>query len=229
LAALFSLDSFGSGFFVQSLLALWLFEHFGLSLAVTASFFFWTGVLSALSFLVAVRIARRIGLVNTMVFTHLPSSLCLVVIPFVPDVRIVLALLLFRAALSQMDVPTRSSYVRAFVTPPRRAAAASITAVPRGVAAAASAGLGREVGAAVVEQVELDAPAAPHQLMPALLGGPLAQHAATDEAGIDPEKGLADIAREGEVALPIAAVEIVEEDAADPARLVAVLQEKVFV
>jgi MFS family permease len=138
LAALFSLDSFGSGFFVQSLLALWLFEHFGLSLAVTASFFFWTGVLSALSFLVAVRIAGRIGLVNTMVFTHLPSSLCLVAIPFVPDVRIVLALFLVRAALSQMDVPTRSSYVMAIVTPPERAAAASITAVPRSLASAAS-------------------------------------------------------------------------------------------
>src|SRR5216683_1833830 len=75
LAALFSLDSFGGGFFVQSLLALWLFDRFGLSLAMAASFFFWSGVLSAFSYLVAVRIAGRIGLVNTMVFTHIPSSL----------------------------------------------------------------------------------------------------------------------------------------------------------
>lgn len=138
LAALFSLDAFGGGFFVQSLLALWLFDHFGLSLATAASFFFWSGVLTAASYLVAARIAGRIGLVNTMVFTHLPSNLCLVLIPFLPDVTLVLALLLVRAALSQMDVPTRSSYVMAVVTPPERAAAASITAVPRSLASAAS-------------------------------------------------------------------------------------------
>ncbi len=138
LAALFSLDSFGGGFFVQSLLALWLFDRFGLSLAMAASFFFWSGVLTAFSYLVAVRIAGRIGLVNTMVFTHIPSSLCVMLVPFVPDLGVVLALLLVRAALSQMDVPTRSSYVMAVVTPPERAAAASITAVPRSLAAAMS-------------------------------------------------------------------------------------------
>jgi MFS family permease len=138
LAALFSLDSFGGGFFVQSLLALWLFDRFGLSLAMAASFFFWSGVLTAFSYLVAVRIAGRIGLVNTMVFTHIPSSLCVILVPFVPQLGIVLALLLVRAALSQMDVPTRSSYVMAVVTPPERAAAASITAVPRSLASAMS-------------------------------------------------------------------------------------------
>jgi MFS family permease len=138
LAALFSLDSFGGGFFVQSLLALWLFDRFGLSLAVAASFFFWSGVLTAFSYLVAVRIAGRIGLVNTMVFTHIPSSLCLILVPFAPQLGVVLALLLVRAALSQMDVPTRSSYVMAVVTPPERAAAASITAVPRSLASAMS-------------------------------------------------------------------------------------------
>jgi MFS family permease len=138
LAALFSLDSFGGGFFVQSLLALWLFERFGLSLALAASFFFWSGVLSALSYLVAVRLAGRIGLVNTMVFTHIPSSLCIMLVPVAPDLASALALLLVRAALSQMDVPTRTSYVMAVVTPPERAAAASMTAVPRSLAAAAS-------------------------------------------------------------------------------------------
>jgi MFS family permease len=138
LAALFSLDSFGGGFFVQSLLALWLFDRFGLSLAMAASFFFWSGVLTAFSYLVAVRIAGRIGLVNTMVFTHIPSSLCIIAVPFVPQLGIVLALLLLRAALSQMDVPTRSSYVMAVVTPEERAAAASLTAVPRSLASAAS-------------------------------------------------------------------------------------------
>lgn len=138
LAGLFSIDSFGGGFFVQSLLALWLFDRFDLSLAVAASFFFWSGLLSAISYPVAVRIAKRIGLVNTMVFTHIPSSICVILAPFTDDLRIVIALLLVRAALSQMDVPTRTSYVMAIVTPPERAAAASITAVPRSLASAAS-------------------------------------------------------------------------------------------
>jgi MFS family permease len=138
LSALFSLDAFGGGFIVQSLLALWLFERFHLSLAVAGTIFFWTGVFSALSYLVAVRIAHRIGLVNTMVFTHLPSSLLLILVPFVPDLTWVIVLLLVRSALSQMDVPTRSSYVMAVVSPPERAAAASMTSVPRSLASSVS-------------------------------------------------------------------------------------------
>jgi MFS family permease len=138
LAALFSLDAFGGGFVVQSMLALWLYQRFGMSLAAAGNLFFWTSALSALSFLVAVRIADRFGLVKTMVYTHLPSSLCLIAIPFMPDVSQVVALLLVRSALSQMDVPTRSSYVMAIVTPPERPAAASVTAVPRSLAAAVS-------------------------------------------------------------------------------------------
>jgi predicted MFS family arabinose efflux permease len=138
LAALFSLDSFGGGFVVQSLLALWLFERFGLSLATTGAIFFWTGLLSAVSYFVAVRIAKRIGLVNTMVFTHLPSSVCLILVPFMPTLGPAIALLLVRSALSQMDVPTRTSYVMAVVAPEERAAAASFTAVPRSLASAAS-------------------------------------------------------------------------------------------
>ena len=138
LAALFSLDAFAGGFVVQSLLALWLFERFGLSLATTGAIFFWTGLLSALSYLAAVPIARRIGLVNTMVFTHLPANVCLVLVPFAPSLGPAIALLLVRSALSQMDVPTRTSYVMAVVTPAERAAAASVTAVPRSLAAAAS-------------------------------------------------------------------------------------------
>ncbi len=138
LAALFSLDAFGGGFVVQSMVALWLYQKFAVTAATAGSIFFWTGVLTALSYLVAVRIASRIGLVNTMVFTHLPSSLCLVAIPFMPDLAWVIALLFVRSALSQMDVPTRSSYVMAIVTPAERPAAASITSVPRSLAAAAS-------------------------------------------------------------------------------------------
>jgi MFS family permease len=138
LAALFSLDAFAGGFVVQSMLALWLFQAFSLSLTAAATLFFWTGVLTALSYLVAARIATRCGLINTMVFTHLPSSLCLIAIPFVPDLGYVIALLFVRSALSQMDVPTRSSYVMAIVPPPERPAAASITSVPRSLASAVS-------------------------------------------------------------------------------------------
>lgn len=141
LAALFSLDAFGGGFLVQSLLALWLFQRFGLSIEAAGSLFFWTGVLTAFSYLVAVRIAERIGLVRTMVYTHLPSSLCLLAIPFCNALPAVIVLLFVRAALSQMDVPTRSSYVMAIVLPHERPAAASFTSVPRSLAAAASPAL----------------------------------------------------------------------------------------
>lgn len=136
LAALFSLDAFAGGFVVQSLLALWLFERFDLSLAEAGVFFFWSGVLSALSFPVAAWLSRRIGLVNTMVFTHIPASVALILAAFAPTLHLALALLLIRSALSQMDVPTRSSYVMAVVTEAERAAAASLTSVPRSLAAA---------------------------------------------------------------------------------------------
>ncbi|AYG61670.1 MFS transporter [Rhizobium jaguaris] len=138
LAALFSLDAFAGGFVVQSLLALWLFERFNLSLSEAGVFFFWTGMLSAFSFPVAARLSRHVGLVNTMVFTHIPSSVALMLAAFAPTLPLALALLLVRAALSQMDVPTRSSYVMAVVTEAERAAAASFTSVPRSLAAAVS-------------------------------------------------------------------------------------------
>jgi MFS family permease len=138
LAALFSLDAFAGGFTVQSLLALWLFEKFALSVSAASVFFFWAGVLSAFSHPVAARIAGRIGLVNTMVFTHIPSSICLIAAAFAPSLALTLALLLVRSALSQMDVPTRTSYVMAVVTPAERTAAASVTAVPRSLASAIS-------------------------------------------------------------------------------------------
>src|SRR5919109_3325559 len=131
LAALFSLDSFAGGFTVQSIMALWLFERFELSLAAARQFFLWSNVLAAFSYPVAARLGKRFGLVNTMVFTHIPSSICLILAAFSPNLTIVLALLLVRSALSQMDVPTRTSYVMAVVTPPERTAAAHVTAVPR--------------------------------------------------------------------------------------------------
>jgi MFS family permease len=138
LAALFSLDAFAGGFIVQSLLALWLFERFQISLAAASLFFFWSSVLSAFSYPLAVGIAKRIGLINTMVFTHMPSSICLILAAVSPDLFSALGLLLLRSALSQMDVPTRSSYVMAVVTPPERPAAASVTAVPRSLASSLS-------------------------------------------------------------------------------------------
>jgi MFS family permease len=161
LAALFSIDSFAGGFVVQSLLALWLFERFELSLAAASLFFFWTGVLSAFSFPVAAWIGSRIGLINTMVFTHIPSSLCLIAAAFATSLEWALGLLLVRAALSQMDVPTRSSYVMAVVTEAERPAAASVTAVPRSLASAASPAL---AGALF---------AAGYQVLPLLLCGGL--------------------------------------------------------
>jgi MFS family permease len=138
LAAVFSLDAFAGGFVVQSLLALWLFQRFNLSLEAASLFFFCASVLGAVSFPVAAWIAKRIGLINTMVFTHIPSSLCLIAAAFSSSLTVVLSLLLVRSALSQMDVPTRSSYVMAVVTPAERTAAASVTAVPRSLASSIS-------------------------------------------------------------------------------------------
>jgi MFS family permease len=138
LAALFSIDAFAGGFVVQSLLALWLFERFELSLAEASLFFFWSNLLSAFSYPVAAWLSRRVGLINTMVFTHIPSSLCLIAAAFAPNLLVALILLLVRSALSQMDVPTRTSYVMSVVTPEEQAAAASFTAVPRTLASSIS-------------------------------------------------------------------------------------------
>jgi len=138
LAALFSLDAFAGGFVVQSLLALWLFERFDMSLSAASLFFFWSTTLSAFSYPVAAWLAKRIGLINTMVYTHVPSSIFLILAAFSPNLSLALALLLARSALSQMDVPTRTSYVMAVVTPAERTAAASVTAVPRSLASSIS-------------------------------------------------------------------------------------------
>jgi len=137
MAALFGMDSFGTGFLVQSLLALWLYQAFAISVTTAATILFWSSICSAISYLVAVPIAARVGLINTMVFTHLPSNILLILIPFAPDLTTAIGLLLARSALSQMDVPTRSSYVMAVVTPAERPAAASVTAVPKTFAWAA--------------------------------------------------------------------------------------------
>jgi MFS family permease len=136
LAGLFSLDSFAGGFVVQSLLALWLYQRFGLSVAAAGTIFFWTNLLAAFSYLVAARLGQRVGLVNTAVFTHLAANLFLMLTPFMPALPLAITTLLLRSALSSMDVPVRNSYVMAIVTPDERPAAASLTAVPRSLAAA---------------------------------------------------------------------------------------------
>jgi MFS family permease len=138
LAALFSVDSFAGGLVVNSLLALWLFQRFELSLSAAGTFFFCSGLLGAASQLAAPKLARHIGLVNTMVFTHIPASLCLIAAAFAPNIWFALALLLARALVSSMDVPARSAFVMSVVQPHERAAAASFTAVPRSLASAAS-------------------------------------------------------------------------------------------
>ena len=138
LAGLFSIDSFAGGLMINALLALWLFERFDMSLTAAGAFFFWTGLLSAISQLAAAPLAARIGLINTMVFTHLPANFCLIAAAFAPTREIALALLLVRSALSQMDVPARGAYVMSVVTPAERPAAASFTAVPRSLASSLS-------------------------------------------------------------------------------------------
>ena len=138
LAVLFSVDSFAGGLLVNSLLALWLFQSFGLSLAAAGLFFFVSSLLGALSQLAAPRLARRIGLVNTMVYTHIPASLFLIAAAFTSHVAWALGLLLARAVVSSMDGPARSAFVMSVVQPHERAAAASFTAVPRSLASALS-------------------------------------------------------------------------------------------
>ncbi len=136
LAALFSLDSFGGGFTITAIVVLWLQQRFDLTLTVAGAIFFWSGLLSAWSQLLAPRLAARIGLIRTMAFTHLPANVFLVAAAFMPTAALAVGCLLCRAALSQMDVPARSSYVMAVVTPEERPAAASVTGVPRSLATA---------------------------------------------------------------------------------------------
>ncbi|HVN88233.1 MAG TPA: MFS transporter [Candidatus Binataceae bacterium] len=136
LSALFSLDSFGGGFVVQSLLALWLFHRFQLNVQTAGAFFFLAGLLAALSQLASAPIAGRIGRIRTMVYTHIPANAFMVLAAFMPGPKSALTFLLMRSAISQMDVPARQSYVMAVVPPEERAAAASVTNVPRSLATA---------------------------------------------------------------------------------------------
>jgi len=138
LATLFSLDSLGGGFIVQSLLVLWLYRRFQLDAGTTAAVFFVAGALSGFSQLVSPRVAARVGLIRTMVYTHLPSNLLLILAAFMPSAPLSIACLLLRTAVSQMDVPARQAFVMALVPPDERTAAATVTNVPRSLATALS-------------------------------------------------------------------------------------------
>jgi len=138
LAGLFSIDAFAGGFVVQSILALWLFKRYGLSTGEAGAIFFAAGICTAFSMLAAARIAERFGLINTMVFTHLPSNILLILVALMPNVWLAVLMLLARQSLSQMDVPTRQSYTMAVVDPDERAAAASVTGVARSLSSSGS-------------------------------------------------------------------------------------------
>ncbi len=136
LSALFALDAFAGGFILQTVVAFWLHAGFGTDAALLGGIFFATHLLSGFSALAAAALARRFGLVNTMVFSHAPANVLLVLLPIMPNLPLAVAVLLLRSALSQMDVPTRQSYTAAVVRPDERSAAAGVTGVARTTGAA---------------------------------------------------------------------------------------------
>ncbi len=138
LSALFALDAFGGGFVIQSLIAFWFSVRFGSDPGFIGGVLFAANILAGLSALAAARIAARIGLIRTMVYTHLPSNVLLILIPFMPTVELAVIVLLVRFSISQMDVPTRQSYTIAVVEPDERSAAAGVTGIARSVGAATS-------------------------------------------------------------------------------------------
>ena len=136
LAAVFSLDAFAGGFSVQSLVALWLFRRHDMSVGAAGALLFWMGTCVAVSAFAAPRLAARVGLIRTMAFTHIPAQVFLILAAVMPNLPLAIVFLILRSLLSTMDAPARSSYVMAVVSPPERAAAASVTNVPRSLAAA---------------------------------------------------------------------------------------------
>jgi MFS family permease len=141
LSALFALDAFAGGLIVQSMFALWFHLRFGVESGVIGSIFFGANILAGISALLAVRIAKRFGLINTMVFTHIPSSILLMLMPLMPSLPLAITLLLMRFSISQMDVPTRQSYTMAVVALDERSAASGMTSIARSVGAALSPSL----------------------------------------------------------------------------------------
>jgi MFS family permease len=141
LSGLFAIDAFAGALLVQSLLAYWFHVKYGVDTGVLGSIFFGANILAGLSALFAARIARRFGLINTMVFTHVPSNILLILVPLMPNLPLAIGMLLARFSISQMDVPTRQSYTMAVVAPNERSAASGITTIARSVGAALSPSL----------------------------------------------------------------------------------------
>jgi MFS family permease len=141
LSGLFALDAFAGGFVIQSMVSYWFHIKFGIDAGVLGSIFFGANILAGVSALLAVKIASRIGLINTMVFTHIPSNVLLCLVPLMPNPGLAITVLLLRFSISQMDVPTRQSYTMAVVAPDERAAASGVTTIARSVGAAASPAL----------------------------------------------------------------------------------------
>ena len=141
LSGLFALDAFAGALLVQSLLAYWFHVKYGVDTGVLGSIFFGANILAGLSALFAARIARRFGLINTMVFTHVPSNILLILVPLMPNLPLAIGMLLARFSISQMDVPTRQSYTMAVVDPDERSAASGVTTIARSVGAALSPSL----------------------------------------------------------------------------------------
>jgi len=141
LSALFALDAFAGGLIVQSMIAYWFHIKFGIDSGVLGSIFFGANVLAGISALLAVPLANKIGLINTMVFTHIPSNILLMLVPLMPNLPLAIGLLLLRFSISQMDVPARQSFTVAVVAPDERSAASGVTAIARSVGAALSPSL----------------------------------------------------------------------------------------
>lgn len=141
LSSLFALDAFAGGLLVQSLLAFWFHVRFGVEAGILGSIFFGANMLAGVSALIAVPLARRFGLINTMVFTHIPSNILLMMVPLMPTLPLAIANLLLRFSISQMDVPTRQSYTMAVVAPDERSAASGVTAIARSLGASISPAL----------------------------------------------------------------------------------------
>lgn len=141
LSALFALDAFAGGLIVQSLMAYWFYVKFGLDTGVLGSIFFGANILAGISALLAVKLAEKFGLINTMVFTHIPSNILLILIPLMPTLPLAMALLLLRFSISQMDVPTRQSYTIAVVSPDERSAASGVTNIARSIGSSLSPAL----------------------------------------------------------------------------------------
>lgn len=141
LSSLFAMDAFAGGLVLQSLMAYWFHVHFGVEAGLLGSIFFGANILAGISSLLAVRLADKFGLINTMVFTHIPSNILLILVPLMPTLPLAIGVLLLRFSISQMDVPTRQSYTMAVVEPDERSAASGVTAIARSIGASISPGL----------------------------------------------------------------------------------------